>query len=130
MFSFLRRHCSLVWNNVSVFVPQASKRSHTEEAENGIKRFLVPVSELLELDHLYLFSRKKLKNALDLPGVKSSIDIREAPRLQRFCFFRPVFFFFHRLEEIERFASFEPLHVPMRESTSDRVSQDDQQFDF
>ena len=77
-----------------------------------------------------MLSRKKFEQPRKLLGIKTSIDIREAAQLQRQRFLHPFFLFLHRLQEIERLAPLEALHVPMRKRALDWISQEHEQFDL
>src|SRR5439155_16118742 len=121
-----------------VFFPPPSFRARTEqcfdlcrvtkplaldpENEKSHLAFGFFIPEFVELNDFHLLCWKQFEDALDLLSIKPTIDIRVPPRLQRRCFVRSIFFFFHCVEEIERLATLETLHVPMRKRALERVS--------
>src|SRR5207253_11371135 len=120
---FLRRHRALVRDNISIFVANSAQRFHAKKFENSIQRFLLAIAKIFELHDSDLFSRKKLEDAFELFGIKTAIDIAKAPRFDRQRLRDPSRLFFVRIQKIEWLAVFEPLHVPVRERTLDRISQ-------
>ena len=95
-----------------------------------VKRFALVLPELFKLYDLHLLAREKFEQTLELLSVKSSIDISKAARFSRRRAGDARFFFSHGIEKIQRLATFESLHVPMRKGAVDWISQKDQQFDF
>src|SRR6266487_2301885 len=83
IFSFLRRHRSLVRDNISIFVANTAQRFHAKKFENSVQRFLLAISKIFELHDSDLFSRKKLEDVFELFGIETAIDIGKTPRFQR-----------------------------------------------
>src|SRR6266699_2786677 len=129
IFSFLRRHRSLVRDNISIFVANSAQGVHAKKFENSVQRFLLAISKIFELHDSDLFSRKKLEDVFELFGIKTPIDIGKAPRFDRQRLRDPPRLFFERIQKIERLAALESLHVPVSKCAIDRISQQDDEFD-
>ena len=97
-----------------------------EKRKNGGKGFALAPPELFEFDDLHLFARKEFKETLELPSIKSAIDISETARFGRRRAGDTRLFFAHRIEEIQWLAAFEPLHIPMGKRAVHWISQNDQ----
>src|SRR4029453_3379277 len=86
--------------------------------------------KVLELHRLYLLGRKEFEQPRQLLPVKSSIYICKPTRISRRRAGDTRFFLSHGIEKIQRLAPPQSLRVPVRKSAVDRISQEDQQFDF
>src|SRR5438094_255964 len=104
MLPFRKGHLALVGHNVSVLISWRN-RMYTEEMKGRIERFAIFLPEFFGLDDLHLLAREKLENAVELLGIKSPIDIRIIPRLQRRGLLCALLLCFDRVEKIERLAA-------------------------
>src|SRR6266566_81800 len=128
--SLLPIHHAFVWHNISVFAADRTQWLETEKRKNGNERFALFALELLELNDLHLVARKEFEEMLELPSIKSPIDISKTARFGRRRAGNTCFLFSHGIEEIQRLASLESLHVPMRKGPLNGVAQKNEQFDF
>src|SRR5207244_2218504 len=101
-----------------------------KKGKDGGKRFRWVRLEVFEFRDLHLLARKEFEDTRELPSIESSIDISKTTRFSRRCATDARLFFSHGVKKIQRLAAFESLHVPMRKGAFDRISQNDQQFDF
>src|SRR5207244_6166 len=72
----------------------------------------------------------QFEQADELLGVKSPIDVSKTARFNWRRAGDACFFFSHGIEEIQRLATFESLHVPMGKGALDGIAQENEQFDF
>ena len=123
-------HRALVWHNVSVFAAHRTQWFAAEKRKDTRERFALVLPELFELCDFHLLARKKFEETLELLSIKSAIDISEPARFTRRRAGDARSFFTDGIKKIQRLASFESLHVPMRKGTVHWISQKDQQFDL
>src|SRR6266480_3587225 len=128
--SLLPIHHAFVWHNISIFAAHRTQRLETEKRKDGNERFPLFARELFELNDLHLVAREEFEETLELPGIKSPIDISKTARFGRRGAGDARFLFSHRIEEIQRLASLESLHVPMRKGALNGIAQKNEQFDF
>ena len=86
--------------------------------------------EVFEFYGLHLLARKKLKEALKLSPIKSSLYIGKTAGFNRRRAGNASFLFANRIEEIQRLAASVSLHVPMCKGAVDRIPQKDEKFDL
>ena len=84
---------------------------------------------MFELYGLHLLAWKKFEDALELSSVKSAIDVGKTPGVNWRRAADAGLFFSKGVKEVQRFAAFKSLHIPMGKCAFDRVSQNDEQFD-
>src|SRR5262249_1357304 len=70
------------------------------------------------------------EDALELPSIKSALEIGKTPRFGRGRATDARLFFSNRVKKIQRLDAFVSLHVPVGKRTLDWISQKDQQFDL
>src|SRR5437773_2962462 len=122
-------HRAFVWHNISLFGANRTCWFAVKERKNRSERFSLFLSELFELYGLHLLARKKFKDALELSSVKSAIDVGKTPGVNWRRATDAGLFFSNGVKEVQRFAAFKSLHIPMGKCAFDRVSQNDEQFD-
>src|SRR4030095_16907037 len=88
------------------------------------------LSEFFKLHGVYLLPREELEKALELPGIDSPIDVSKTTRFGWRRAGNARFLFSHGIEEIQRLAALEPLHVPVRKCALDGIAQQNEQLDF
>src|SRR5207249_7093267 len=78
--SLLPIHHAFVWHNISIFAAHRTQRLETEKRKDGNERFPLFARELFELNDLHLVAREEFEETLELPGIKSPIDVSKTAR--------------------------------------------------
>src|SRR5206468_9168787 len=78
--SLLPIHRAFVWHHISVFVAHRTGWPKTEKRKDGNECFALFALELFKLHHLRLFAREEFEEALELPGIKTPIDVSKTAR--------------------------------------------------
>src|ERR1700745_4092642 len=100
--------------------------SDPEKRKDGNEGFALFVLELFKLHDLHVLAREEFEETLELAGIESPIDVSKTAR---FGWRRPGdarLFFSHGIEEIQRLAALESLHVPMGKGALDRIAQENE----